>query len=172
MEQCRRPLYGFIINMIGAREEADEVFQETWYRAIRNLNRYKEKRFLSWLFKVAHNLVIDRARRRQTADRHAQNMAERTGPEIPTEAVAGVPPPSPAAAAAGRDLGRRLTAAIAQLPDEQREVFLLRTEADLPFREIASLQGVSINTALARMQYALSKLRNMLKEEYEAWQRT
>ena len=67
---------------------------------------------------------------------------------------------------AGRDIGKRLREALRELPEEQREVFVLRMEQDMPFREIAKLQGVSINTALARMQYALRKLRRDLRQDY------
>ena len=66
VEQYRRPLYGFILNMTEGREDADEVFQEVWFRALRSLDRYRDRRFLSWLFRLAHNLIIDRARRRKT----------------------------------------------------------------------------------------------------------
>ena len=66
----------------------------------------------------------------------------------------------------GRGCGPRIAAAVAKLPAEQREVFLMRMEGDLPFKEIARIQKVSINTALARMQYALNKLRQDLKSDY------
>mgnify|MGYP003324666721 CR=1 FL=1 len=65
------------------------------------------------------------------------------------------------------DLSIRIGTALRTLPEEQREVFLLRTEADMPFKKIASLQKTSINTALARMQYALAKLREALQRDYE-----
>ena len=65
-----------------------------------------------------------------------------------------------------RDLGRRIEAAIRTLPPEQREVFVLRTQGNVSFKEIAKTQGISINTALARMQYAMQKLRKLLREDY------
>ena len=74
----------------------------------------------------------------------------------------------PAARAVGRELGRQIEAAVRQLPPEQKEVFLLRMEGDVPFREIARMQGVSINTALARMHYAVNKLRSQLQGQYDA----
>ena len=64
-------------------------------------------------------------------------------------------------------MGARIEAAVRSLPQEQREVFLLRTEGDVPFKDIARIQGTSVNTALARMQYALQKLRTELKGDYE-----
>ena len=65
VEKYRRPLFGFIINMTGSRNEADEVFQEVWFRVIRKLAVYKHKNFLGWLLRIAHNQIIDRARRRK-----------------------------------------------------------------------------------------------------------
>jgi RNA polymerase sigma factor (sigma-70 family) len=160
----RRPLYAFILRMIGNAADADEVFQETWFRAIRNLDGYRDDRFLSWLFRIAHNLVIDRARKAKPVvplDGQGEEHESR-GDRLPS-AVA-----MPDGAIAGRETGERIAAAVRDLPPEQREVFLLRTEGDVPFREIARIQGTSINTALARMQYALQKLRIALKDDYEA----
>jgi RNA polymerase sigma-70 factor (ECF subfamily) len=64
------------------------------------------------------------------------------------------------------EMRRKIAQAVEGLPPEQKEVFLMRVEADMPFKEISSIQGISINTALARMQYALSKLRTALHEDY------
>lgn len=164
VEHYRRPLFGFILKMTEGREDAEEIFQEVWFRAIRSLDTYRDRRFLSWLFRIAHNLVIDRARKARPIVDLAPGAADDS--EDPIEAKAVAAGPGPAESAAGRDLGARISAAVKRLPAEQREVFLLRMEGDLPFKEIAKLQGTSINTALARMQYALSKLRNELKNEY------
>ena len=169
VEQYRRPLFGFILNMTEGREDAEEVFQETWYRTLRRLDDVDGRRLLSWLFRVARNLIVDRARAKRPMESLNQTGREhRPGTPALEDRLpaAGL---SPAGETAGRDLGRRLREAVARLPPEQKEVFLLRVEGDMPFREIAGIQKVSINTALARMQYALSKLRNDLKDEYAAW---
>jgi RNA polymerase sigma-70 factor (ECF subfamily) len=78
------------------------------------------------------------------------------------------PTPNPGQRAEAADLGARIGRAVAELPTDLREVFLLRTQAELPFKEIAAIQAVSINTALARMQYALNRLRKALADDYEA----
>jgi RNA polymerase sigma-70 factor, ECF subfamily len=167
-EHYRRPLFGFILRMTEGREGAEEIFQEVWYRVIRNLDSYREKRFLSWLFRIAHNLIIDRARKaRPVVD--LQSGADDGSDNAPDaiEARLAAPGLSAASEVVGHDLGRRIAGAVGRLPPEQREVFLMRMEGDLPFKEIARIQGTSINTALARMQYALAKLRNELKNEYQ-----
>lgn len=164
VEHYRRPLFGFILKMTEGREDAEEIFQETWFRAIRGLDRYREKRFLSWLFRIAHNLIIDRARRARPTVEPADSA---DGDPVETRIPA--PGPGPASEAAGRDLGGRIREAVARLPPEQREVFLMRAEGDLAFKEIARIQETSINTALARMHYAVRKLREELKQDYAAF---
>lgn len=168
VEHYRRPLYAFILRMTEGSAEADEIFQEVWFRAIRKFDRYRDKSFLSWLFRIAHNLVIDRARKArpvvdiQGRTTDGEDVIEAT---IPDRRV------GPDHTAAGHDLGVRIAAAVERLPAEQREVFLLRTEAGMPFKAIARIQKTSINTALGRMHYALAKLKDELKDEYEALMR-
>lgn len=164
VERYKRPLFGFILNSSGGQVDADEVFQEMWFRAIRRLDSYEHGNFPGWLFRICHNLLIDMARSRkrlvsldeepEEGDSAADRLAD-----------AG---PSPSEKAADRDLGRRIREAVETLPPEQKEVFLLRVEADLPFKEIAAMQEVSINTALGRMHYALTKLREALKQDYRS----
>ena len=165
VEHYRRPLYGFILRMTEGRDDAEEIFQEVWFRAIRKLDSYKSKKFLSWLFRIAHNLIIDRVRKRKP-DHSLQEQYNDEG--LSLEERIESPGLDPADKTGDLDLGRRIKAAVLELPDEQREVFLMRTEANLPFKDIAKIQGTSINTALARMQYALTKLREHLKEDYLA----
>lgn len=167
VDKYKRPLFGFILRFSEGREDADEVFQEVWVRAIKNMNRYRQKNLLSWLFRIAHNLMIDRVRRRKfvlSLDTPAGDDGMTIGEQL---AIAGL---GPDAETGGRELGLRIEAAAAQLPPEQREVFWLRMQADLSFKEIAKIQKCSINTALARMQYAVSKLRKELAGEYRELQ--
>jgi len=161
VERYRRPLFGFILRMTNHKEDAEEIFQEVWLKAINNMARYRDHRFLSWLFRIAHNLVIDRSRRRKPeVSMDDENTTDRLAYQSGTES------PSPADALQEQDMHHRIRAAVGQLPPEQREVFLMRMEADLPFKDIARIQKTSINTALARMSYALEKLRKTLAEDY------
>lgn len=164
VERYRKPLFGFILKMTEGREDAEEIFQEVWFRAIRNMDSYRDKSFISWLFRIAHNLVIDRARKMKPVEL-LSSRGEEEG-EDPIESRIPDPARGPDLDAAGRDLGARILAAVEKLPSEQKEVFLLRTQAELSFKEIAKIQQTSINTALARMQYALDKLRGWLHEDY------
>lgn len=167
VEKYRRPLFGFITNMMRDGSDADEVFQEVWFKAIRKLSLYRDKNFGGWLMRIAHNTVIDRSRRRKglcSLDVGNEN-------EEGSGSLASVLPstdPGPANQVQAGELGRRISEAVALLPPEQKAVFLMRVEMDLPFREISRIQQVSINTALARMHYAVGKLRSVLKDDYEA----
>ena len=164
VERYRRPLFGFILSMTERREEADEIFQEVWFRVIRKFESYRDDNFMAWLFRICHNFVVDRARsaKRLVSLDQCDNEGISLVDALP---AAG---PVPASRVADRELGQRIRVAVRQLPPEQREVFLMRAEGELPFKEIARIQGVSINTALARMQYATAKLRMALSSEYEA----
>jgi RNA polymerase sigma-70 factor (ECF subfamily) len=160
VEKYRRPLFSVILNMVRDAGEADEVFQEAWFRVIRNLNLYTEKNFFGWLVRIARNLIIDRIRRRRP------DMSLDEAPEgmTPLSQTLAGPDADPEQQLERDDLCRAVAGALDSLPTEQKEVFLMRVQAGLPFKEIARIQKVSINTALARMQYALSKLRPLLKE--------
>lgn len=163
VEEHRRPLFGYILSMTGGQDEADEIFQEVWYRVIRKIALYRAKNFRGWIMRIAHNIIIDRARRRgATVSLDAEGENGHSMSEIlPANG------PAPSDNLGRTDLGLRIARAVDTLPPEQKEVFLLRVRAELPFKEIAATQRVSINTALARMQYALAKLRPLLKQDYE-----
>jgi RNA polymerase sigma-70 factor (ECF subfamily) len=166
VELHRRMLYGYIVNMVQGRDDADEIFQEVWMKVIRKIHLYRDRNFGGWLVRIARNQVIDRGRRR----RPVSSLDADTSAGSPLIDLMSDPGELGAAdTAAATDLGVRIQAAVAALPEEQREVFVLRTKADMPFKEIARLQKTSINTALARMQYALKKLREGLSDQYEEW---
>lgn len=162
VERYRRPLFHFVLGMTGSAQDAEDIFQEVWFRAIRNMGGYRHDRFLGWLLRIARNHIIDRNRRwkRNVSLEIANENGVVLGDTIPGKS------PSPAALVGNADSGRKIMEAVKALPPEQKEVFLLRVEGEMPFKEIARLQHVSINTALARMQYALAKLRKELKGEY------
>jgi len=144
---------------------ADDLFQETFVRIMNALPAYTEKgRFRSWLFSVARNLALDAIRKgkferglfvrqdRENRDDSRHEIADGVADE-------GSAPDS---AIERRELAEQLDLAIAGLPAPQREVLMLRHNADLTFREIAEITGDSINTVMGRMRYATSALRKQL----------
>ena len=164
VERYRRQLFSYILNMIGNTGDADEVFQEAWIKVIRKIGLYRHKNFFGWLVRITHNVIIDSIRRRKpnvSLDAEAGDDCGSLGNILPDRGQ------TPSENSENRDLGSVIAEAVALLPDQQKEVFLLRTKTELPFKEIAKIQGTSINTALARMQYALAKLREPLRECYD-----
>jgi len=155
-------LFGFIRGLVQDASEADDVFQETWTKAIRHLHKYRSDNFRGWLIRIAHNVFIDRLRRRKPF----LSMDTAAPDNQPLMASLPSPAPGPDSETDSAELGARIALAVAALPREQREVFLMRAHGGLAFREIARLQSTSINTALSRMQYALKKLRQELKDDY------
>ncbi len=170
VEKYKRPLYSFILKMTEGREDAEEIFQETWFRALKNIHKFKHKNFLNWLFRIAHNLVIDRARRNSKNVSLQGSFGGGDDGDATLEDHIPAPGITPAEEAGGNSLGTSIAAAVETLSDEQKEVFLLRMYGNVSFKEIAKIQKCSINTCLARMQYALTKLRSILKEEYDELQ--
>lgn len=166
VDRTRTPLHRFILGMVGDPHTADDVFQDVWLRAVRSLHRYKSHRLLSWLFRIAHNRIIDLTRKRKPD--FSLQMQLGSGETAATlETFLPDKAHSPAHEAGDRELGLRIRAALATLSPEQREVFVLRMEAGVPFKTIAEIQRVSINTALGRMHYALKHLRETLAEDYQ-----
>ncbi|MEI8138407.1 MAG: sigma-70 family RNA polymerase sigma factor [bacterium] len=167
----KKPLYSFLWRLVASGNEVDELFQETWLRVIQKSESFEQYRFKGWIFKIAYNLVIDwsRTKRKNLSLDQTSEYADglqTLGDTLPATGF------SPDGQAANADLQIEITQALASLPVEQREVFVMRMEADMSFKEIAEIQGISINTALARMQYALTKMRKALKPLHENSERT
>lgn len=143
--------------------DAEDVFQETWLRAIRGIHGFKGGSFRAWLIVIARNGMIDRARRaRPVVSLDAQDDRGQTlGEKLPGNTLTAP------VSLAGEEARRRIIERVDALPAEQREVFLLRTQQELSFAEIAKLLGVPLNTALGRMHYAVTKLRRELEMEHE-----
>ena len=158
----RRPLFGYLLRFTADPGTAEEWFQETWARALSKPRAFVRPPLAPWLFRIAHNLVVDTFRRGRREVPLEQSADVETG-----GADTGVL--SPDRVVASRELGERIAAAVAELPEAQRETFSLRMDGKLAFKEIAGIQGCSIGTVLARMQYALAKLRTALASDYSDW---
>jgi len=150
----RSALYRFLLRQLGDTAAAEEVFQDVWMRVIDSRGRYESRgRFASWLYAVAHNRLMDRYR--------ADGRAERLGAEESEEALENLPADElPAHVWLDRKrAAERLFAALARLPEVQREAFLLQQEGELSVEEIAEAAGVGRETAKSRLRYAVAKLR-------------
>lgn len=166
VRRYEKPLFGFLLRLTGDDALANDLFQDTFIRIMERLESYEETgRFKSWLFQVARNLAMDSLRRRQFERgvfRTPVDTNDNDDFTNPLENGVSADALQPDALAYSSELRVRLRAAIAGLPDEQREVFTLKIEGDLTFREIAEITDTSINTVTGRMRYATEKLRKQL----------
>jgi RNA polymerase sigma-70 factor, ECF subfamily len=165
----RTLVFNYIFRFTGDRARAEDVLQETWLKVVRSAQDYEPKaRFTTWLYTLARNLCVDRARREKLRqadplDAPRPAFASQGDKRTPAEFLVD-PGPVPDRAAHNARIRPLLERALLSLPDEQREVFLLREYSGLPFREIAEVTGVSENTAKSRMRYALEALRRQLEQ--------
>jgi RNA polymerase sigma-70 factor (ECF subfamily) len=164
-------LYNFALRQLRAPSAAEDVVQEAFVRVVQNATEFKhESRFLTWAFTIVRNLCIDQARK-NALRKHPSLDESRGTSEGPT---LGEQLPDPKASternATDAELRVRIQKAVDTLPEEQREVFLLREISSLPFKEIAEITGVAENTVKSRMRYALERLQQAL-EEYEEYAR-
>jgi len=158
----RTPVFTFLVRLVGERARAEDLLQETFLRVVRAAPGWEERaRFSTWLYGIARNLAIDESRR--AAFRRAEPLDRSAPGEDPPIARVASDDPPPDRAAEAALLRPRLEAALASLPAEQREVFLLREQAGLAFREIAQATGAPENTVKSRMRYALEGLRAALE---------
>lgn len=157
----RGGVYRYVLRQVGFRGAAEEVFQEIWTRIIGARSRYRVgARFATFLYTVAHNCVMDHFRSRPPL--HLVSFDAEAADEA--AGVAGPEQEQPERILVRRQTAQRLLRALALLPDEQREVFLLQQEAGLTLEQIAEVTGVGRETAKSRLRYALAKLREELKE--------
>ena len=164
------PLYNFALRQIRVQAVAEDVVQETFVRVVQKAVEFKhEARFTTWVYTITRNLCIDHMRKR--ALRKHPSLDEAKDGDGPTlgEQTAD-PRASVEREATGTELKERITLAVDKLPDDQREVFLMREVANLPFKEIADITGVPENTVKSRMRYALERLQATLAE-YEEYAR-
>lgn len=155
-------LLNYITQLIGSRQQAEDVFQETFVKAIMTIRQgnYTESgKFGAWLARIARNLVIDQFRQEKaeptlsTDDDGVDILNRKELSELTVE--------DGMVELQIRDDVRRL---VRELPEQQREVLVMRYYQGLSFKEIAEHTGVSINTALGRMRYAILNLRRLARE--------
>jgi len=166
-------IFNFALRQLRIRSTAEDVVQETFVRVVQNAAEFKhEARFVTWLYTIARNLCIDQLRkgalRKHPSLDEARSGAEGDGPTL-GEQTADTKA-SVEREATGTELRVKIAAAVEQLPDEQREVFLMREVANLPFKEIAEITNVPENTVKSRMRYALERLQAALSD-YEEYAR-
>ncbi len=163
VKRHRSKVFTYILLTIKNQQLAEDLFQETFIKVVQSLRggKYKDNgRFLSWVIRIAHNLIIDHFRKEKQMNAVSNDETEVdlfnsrrfSGRNIEEMIV-------------DSQIRAELRSLINELPEDQREVVLLRHYGELSFKEIADQTGVSINTALGRMRYALINLRKLIKEK-------
>lgn len=154
-------IYGFIYSKINDRDLVDDIFQDTFMKVIKTLksNSYNEEgKFLPWVMRISHNLIMDYFRKnqkmpmvRETDEFSIFSILQETSPNVEKRIISEL-------------IEKDLQKIIMELPEDQREVLTMRIYQDYSFNEIAELTGVSINTALGRMRYAIINLRKVIEK--------
>jgi RNA polymerase sigma-70 factor (ECF subfamily) len=167
------PLYNFALRQLRVPQQAEDVVQEAFVRVVQNATEFKhEARFTTWIYTITRNLCIDQMRksalRRHPSLDEARPGSDGEGPTLGEQTADSRA--SVEREATGTELKERIARAVETLPDEQREVFLMREVSNLPFKEIADIVGVPENTVKSRMRYALERLQQALSE-YEEYAR-
>ena len=152
-------LYGFIFSKIQDRDAAEDVFQDTFIKVIRTLelgNYNEQGKFLPWVMRIAHNLVIDYFRKNNRMPKFKNKG------DFDIFSVLYDLDPNAEHQIVDSQITEHLRNLLNRLPDEQQIVIKMRIYQDMSFKEISENTGVSINTALGRMRYGLINLRKMI----------
>lgn len=154
-------IFNFINSKVNDRDTAEDIFQDTFIKVIRTLKggQYNEEgKFLPWIMRIAHNLVIDFFRKnnrmpkvKNTEEFDIFQFISDNSPNVEHSLVQ-------------EQVVKDLQKLVQELPEDQKEVLIMRLYRDMSFKEIAEITGVSINTALGRMRYAIINIRKMVEE--------
>lgn len=162
----QQKVYSYIISMVNNQDVANDIFQETFSKVVVKMDEtYNEQgKWIAWVMRIAHNATIDHLRKQK----RFVDVNGQSDDETKTDFYERLPDESAIQPLEGLEMDetkQRLMEHISKLPEEQRTVVMLRHYYDMPFKEIAELTNVSINTALGRMRYALINLRKMFEQE-------
>jgi len=159
IERHKSRIYSFIFSKVKDRDLSDDIFQETFIKVINTIkkqNYNEEGKFLPWVMRISHNLIIDHFRKQSKVkfqrDQEEYSVFSKmidSEMNIENSMIAG-------------QIEDDLHTLILKLPTDQQEIIRLRLYDDLTFKEIAELNQISINTALGRMRYAIVNLRKMI----------
>ncbi|MBQ7952757.1 MAG: RNA polymerase sigma factor [Alistipes sp.] len=163
IEKYNRRVRDYIRMMVGDADVAADIAQETFIKAVRVIDegRYTDSgKFLSWILRIAHNKALDYFRSQKN-----NNFVSESSAGYNVLGTMRYADKSVEDSMISEQISADVRALVELLPEEQREVVKLRYYSDLSFKEIAEQTGVSINTALGRMRYALINLRRMIQEK-------
>jgi RNA polymerase sigma-70 factor (ECF subfamily) len=150
IERHKLKIYNFIYSKVSDRDISEDIFQDTFIKVIKTLRKgsyHEEGKFLPWVMRISHNLIIDHFRK----SNRIPIFDSKDVPNIESNMI-------------DKQVVEDLKKLIVELPEDQREVLTMRLYKDMSFKEIAEVTGVSINTALGRMRYAVINIRKLIEE--------
>jgi RNA polymerase sigma-70 factor, ECF subfamily len=157
LEKYKKPLFSFIFNMTRDESASEDIFQELFLNFYKRIFKYKEKnRFGSWIFTSARNLTLDYLRKRSKEINRSQYLDDEndsTGKKIKSDDA------TPDENALKSEENSKLENAMSKIPEEQREVMVLRINSGLSFKEISKITNSPLGTVLTRMSRGIEKLR-------------
>ena len=162
VDRYQKRVYGFIFSKVKDAELADDVFQDTFVKVIKNLRlgKYKDEgRFLSWVMRIAHNIIMDHFRKINRLPKHESKHEDLDVLDRLIEQSNSIED-----LMIETQIHADLSILINELPQTQKEVLCMRLFQEMSFKDIGAQTGVSINTALGRMRYAILNLRKLIEE--------
>jgi len=168
LRRHRGGVFRFILRFTANRDTAEDLLQDTFMRVVaKKVSFERRSKFTTWLYTIARNLCIDHLRKMR--HRNALSLDQPRNPGSESEVTlmdrVGSKDAPPDERAHEHRLRGHIARAVAELSQEQREVFLMREESGLPFDEIASIVGAPLNTVKSRMRYALQNLKAKLQAQ-------
>ena len=162
VDRYQKRVYGFIFSKVKDADLADDVFQDTFVKVIKNLRlgKYKDHgRFLSWVMRIAHNIIMDHYRKINRLPKYDSKHEDLDLLDRLIEKSNSIEE-----LIIETQIQADLSILIDELPKTQREVLRMRLFQEMSFKDIGEQTGVSINTALGRMRYAILNLRKLIEE--------
>jgi len=159
----KRKVYAYILMIVKDDQLADDLFQDTFIKVINTIRSgtYKEEgKFIQWVMRIAHNLIIDHFRKAKRIP--LIDKKKDSGDVFDRVRIAD---PSIEEAIITEQIHQDVRALVELLPEDQRQVLTMRHYYNMSFKEIAEATDVSINTALGRMRYALINMRKLIKDK-------
>jgi RNA polymerase sigma factor (sigma-70 family) len=167
IQRHKRRIFSYIMLTVKDRALAEDIFQDTFFKIIITLkkgNYNEEGKFLPWVLRITHNLIIDTFRRNKRMPTISGGFND-DGEEFDIFSVLNLKDKNVEEEIIQGQVRKDVRKLIDQLPIEQKEVLMMRHYYDMSFKEISEQTNVSINTALGRMRYALINLRKMIEEK-------
>lgn len=157
IQNYRKQLFSYLLRLSGNRMLAEDLFQETLIKVWKGIKSYNDQnKFSSWLFSIAHNVAVDFMRTASMRNKHLQME----------DTIEQKDENNPHSRFVERETRELVMAAVSQLSEKQKQVFLLRQHSGMTFKEIAKEMDQPINTVLSHMHYAVLKIRKKLSKEY------